>query len=294
MRDLIARFIDYLSFECGLARNTLLAYRADLEKFAAYLHDSGRRPEAVTTTVVLGFLVKLKDQQYSVATIARVLAAVRMFYRFLALEGLVEMNVTSSLDSPKLWRRLPDVLGPEEVDRLLDEPDTSTPLGLRDKAILEVLYATGVRASEVTSLDVGSVHFDYNYIRCMGKGSKERIVPVAQSVVALLRRYVVDCRPQLLGGKESPALFVSVRGRRLTRDMIWKIAKKYARLAGIRKKVYPHTLRHSFATHLLANGADLRSVQEMLGHASIATTQLYTHVDRERLKSVHRRFHPRG
>jgi len=294
MRELIERFIDYLSFECGLARNTLLAYRSDVEKFAAFLHEAGRQPETVTTTVVLSFLVKLKDRRYSVATIARTLAAVRMFYRFLALEGLVEMNVTSSLDSPKLWRRLPDVLGPEEVDLLLAEPDTSTPLGLRNKAILEVLYATGVRASEVTSLDVDSVHFDYGYLRCMGKGSKERIVPVAESVVDLLRRYLTESRVLLLRGKAEAALFVSVRGRRLTRDMVWKIVKKYARLAGIAKRVYPHTLRHSFATHLLANGADLRSVQEMLGHASIATTQLYTHVDRDRLKSVHRRYHPRG
>jgi len=294
MRELIERFIDYLSFECGLARNTLLAYRSDVEKFAAFLHEACRQPETVTTTVVLSFLVKLKDRRYSVATIARTLAAVRMFYRFLALEGLVEMNVTSSLDSPKLWRRLPDVLGPEEVDLLLAEPDTSTPLGLRNKAILEVLYATGVRASEVTSLDVDSVHFDYGYLRCMGKGSKERIVPVAESVVDLLRRYLTESRVLLLRGKAEAALFVSVRGRRLTRDMVWKIVKKYARLAGIAKRVYPHTLRHSFATHLLANGADLRSVQEMLGHASIATTQLYTHVDRDRLKSVHRRYHPRG
>jgi integrase/recombinase XerD len=294
MYELIDRFVDYLTFECSLAKNTLLAYRADLEKYAAFLHKSGRRPEDVTSTVVLNFLVELKDRKYSVTTIARVLAAVRMFYRFLALEGIVEVNVTSSLDSPKLWRRLPDVLGPDEVDRLLAEPDPSTSLGLRDKALLEVLYATGVRATEVISLDVDSVHADVGYLRCLGKGSKERIVPVAGPVIDLLRQYLVEARTVLLGRRESPALFLSVRGRRLTRDVVWKLVKKYARLAGIRKHVYPHTLRHSFATHLLANGADLRSVQEMLGHASIATTQLYTHVDRDRLKSIHRRYHPRG
>jgi integrase/recombinase XerD len=180
------------------------------------------------------------------------------------------------------------------VDALLCAPDVETRFGLRDRAILEILYATGARASEVASLDVDSVHYDYGYLRCMGKGSKERIIPVGRSALDLTRRYALEVRPFLLGGRLSPALFVSQRKRRLTRLGIWKLVKKHARRAGIRKPVYPHVLRHSFATHMLSGGADLRSVQEMLGHASIVTTQLYTHVDKDRLKEVHRRHHPRG
>jgi len=291
---LIRSFIDYLAVECGVAANTQRAYRSDLRKFADYLSRKGRSPERVTTTLVLGLMVELKDRGYSVATVSRMLAAIKMFYRFLALEGIVESNVMAVLDSPRMWRRLPAVLSPEEVDRLLSAPDATTPLGLRDKAILELLYATGMRVSEVAALDVDSIHYDYGYLRCMGKGSKERVVPVGRSALELTRRYAFEVRPQLLGGRPSPALFVSRTGRRLTRETMWRLVKKHARQAGIRKKVYPHALRHSFATHLLAGGADLRSVQEMLGHASIVTTQLYTHVDKDRLKEVHRRYHPRG
>ena len=295
MQDLIDGFIDYLTLECGLARNTQLAYRGDLERFAAYLEREGSPdPLAVTTTLVLGFLMQMKDRGYSPATIARRFAAVKMFYRFLALEGLVTRNVTSALDSPRLWRRLPSVLSPQEVESLLATPDASTPLGLRDKAIVEMLYATGARVTEVCSLDMDSIHYDYGYLRCMGKGSKERIVPVGSTALDLTRRYAVEVRPQLLRGRASAALFLSRTGRRLTRETIERQVKKYARLAGIDKHVTPHTLRHSFATHLLAAGADLRSLQEMLGHASIVATQVYTHVDKDRLKEVHRRYHPRG
>jgi len=281
VQELIDRFIDYLSIEAGLAENTQLAYRADLRKYA---------------TLVLGFLMRLKDQGYAATSIARMFAAVKMFYRFLALEGLVERNVTQALDSPRLWKRLPHVLSPDEVERLLEAPDTSKPLGLRDRAILETLYATGARVSEVCGLDVDSIHFDYGYLRCIGKGNKERVVPVGRTALGWVRRYVDEVRPGLLKGHAATALFVSARrrGGRLRRETVWAMVRKYARLAGIRKKVSPHTLRHSFATHLLSAGADLRSVQEMLGHVSIVTTQLYTHVDRDRLKDVHRRFHPRG
>jgi len=295
VNELIDRFIDYLELECGLARNTQLAYRGDLVKFAAYLVRERRPdPRAVTTTVVLGFLMWMKDHGYSPATTARTFAAVKMFYRFLALEGEIERNVTSALDSPKLWRRLPSVLSPEEVTRLLAAPDTSRPLGVRDRAILEVLYATGARVSEVCSLDVDSVHHDYGYLRCMGKGSKERVVPVGKAALEWTRRYMLEVRPGLLRGRASAALFVSRTGRRLVRDTVRRMVGKCARLARIDKTVSPHTLRHSFATHLLASGADLRSVQEMLGHASIVTTQIYTHVDKDRLKEVHRRYHPRA
>ena len=297
MHDLIDAFIDYLTVEAGVARNTQLAYRGDLDKFAAYLAAERQTdPTRVTTTLVLGFLMRLKDGGYSSASVARTFAAVKMFYRFLALESLVERNVCATLDSPRLWRRLPSVLSPDEVDQLLAAPDTARPLGLRDRAILELLYATGARVSEVCSLDVDSIHHDYGYLRCIGKGSKERIVPVGRTALAWTQRYAQEVRPLLLRGRASPALFVSSThfGKRLRRETVWAIAKKHARLAGIRKNVYPHTLRHSFATHLLSGGADLRAVQEMLGHASIITTQIYTHVDKNRLKDVHRRFHPRG
>ena len=293
--ELIASFIDYLSVECGLAANTQLAYRADLRKFANYLARVHRtNATTITTTVALGFLMELKDRGYAMSTIMRTLAAVKMFYRYLSLEGLVERNVTAALDSPKIWRRLPTVLSPQEVDALLAAPDAEKPLGLRDKAILAVLYATGARVSEVASLDVDSIHYDYGYLRCMGKGSKERIIPVGREALALTRRYALEVRPRILKGRASAALFVSLRKARLTRTAIWRLVKKHARQAGITKKVYPHALRHSFATHLLAGGADLRSVQEMLGHASIMTTQLYTHMDKDRLKDIHRRYHPRG
>lgn len=297
MQDLIDAFIDYLNVELGLAVNTQLAYRGDLRKFAAYLAAERQTdPRRVTTTMVIGFLMRLKDQGYSPTSIARMFAAVKMFFRFLALEGVVSRNVTAALDSPRLWRRLPSVMSPEEVGKLLDAPDTSKPLGVRDRAIIELLYATGARVSEVCGLDVDSIHYDYGYLRCMGKGSKERVVPVGRTAMGWVLRYVEEVRPRLLRGQASAALFLSSRrrGRRLRRESVWALVKKYAGLAGIRKNVSPHTLRHSFATHLLSGGADLRSVQEMLGHASIVTTQIYTHVDRDRLKDVHRRYHPRG
>jgi integrase/recombinase XerD len=293
--EMIDGFIDYLAAECGLAANTQLAYRSDLTKFAAYLRRrSCRDPREVNTSLVLSFLMNLKDKGYSVRSIARILAGVKMFYRFLTLEGLVERNVTSVLESPRIWRALPSVLNPEEVDRLLAHPDLETPLGLRDKAVLELLYATGMRATEVTALDVDSIHADYGYLRCVGKGSKERVVPIGRGAVAAVETYLTEARPLLLRGRPSAVLVLSWTGKRLGRTTIWRIVKKHARLAGIRKRISPHTLRHSFATHLLAGGADLRSVQEMLGHASVTTTQLYTHVDRDRLKEIHRRFHPRG
>jgi len=206
---LIEAFLDYLTVECGLAANTRLAYAADLAKFAHYLARKGQPDlRRVTTTLALGFLMDLKERRYAVGTIARVLVAVRMLYRFLAMEGIVERNVTAALDSPRIWRRLPDVLTPAEVDKLLAAPDTATPYGLRDRAILELLYATGVRASEVASLDLDSLHPDYGYLRCIGKGSKERVVPVARKALALTQRYIAEARPRILRGRRSPALFV--------------------------------------------------------------------------------------
>ena len=217
-----------------------------------------------------------------------------MLYRFLWSEGKIPEDAVSVLESPKLAMHLPEVMTEREVTALLAAPDTRTPAGLRNRAILELLYATGARVSEVSRMTPDSLHLDLGYVRCLGKGSKERIVPVGSEAVAAITEYLAGGRPALLKGRESPYLFPGRRSARLTRKAIWQVLKKTALKAGVGRRISPHTLRHSFATHLLEHGADLRAVQEMLGHANIATTQLYTHVDRSRLKAIHRKFHPRG
>ncbi len=293
--DRIDPFLDYLAVECGLADNTLAAYQRDLWKFAEFLEAKGVTDLAkVTPDTVVRFMRAEKDLGLSVNSIARYLAAIKMWFRFLFMEGALSKDAVSVLDSPRLWRKIPEALSPREVSRLLRAPDPKTPLGLRDRALLEVLYATGARVSEVTNLDLGGVNLDYRFLRCIGKGDKERIVPLGRKAVDAVRDYIVNVRPKLLRGRESPRLFLSRFGKPLDRHQVWRLVKRYADKARIRKKVSPHTLRHSFATHLLSGGADLRAVQEMLGHASIATTQIYTHVDKDRLKSIHRQFHPRA
>jgi len=294
-REAIEAFLDYLTVECGLARNTILAYGRDLKRFADFLQGSGlAQPGQITTTHLLNYLMSLRDTGLSVNSTARNLVAVRMLYRFLFNEGEVKENVTSVVETPKLWLRLPDVLSVEEVSRLLEAPNTHTGLGIRDRAILEAFYACGARVSEIAALTLDTVNLDMRLVRCFGKGSKERIVPLGRQAVTWMARYLEEARPTLARSSEEPQFFLNCRGRGLSRVGLWGIVKQHVQEAGIRKTVSPHTLRHSFATHLLENGADLRSVQELLGHANIATTQIYTHVDRERLKSVHRQFHPRG
>ena len=281
--------------ECGLAENTLEAYRADLKKFTAYLHAAKTPLLRVTTDTLLGFMMQQKEAGLSVASIARYMVAIRMFYRFLYTEGQLSTDITATFDTPRIWTRLPEVLGPHDVERLLSAPDRRTPMGLRDAALLELLYATGARVSEVSRLRLQDVNLDYAYVRCFGKGSKERIVPIGQQAIAALRAYLETARPTLApegGGVD--ILFLSRKRTPLRRESIWRVVKKYVTLLGLKRSVSPHTLRHSFATHLLERGADLRSVQEMLGHADISTTQRYTHVDQERLKSVHKKYHPRG
>jgi integrase/recombinase XerD len=230
------------------------------------------------------------------ASLARNLVSVKMFYRYLQLEGVIRSNVAELLGSQKLWKRVPEVLTPEEVDRLLAAPAPRDPWFRRDRALLELLYATGCRAGEVTTLRLVDVHLAEGYCLCRGKGDKERLVPLGVRAARAVRDYLDHERPKLVARTSSPTpwLFLSYRGKRLRRERLWELVKRYARRAGIRARISPHTLRHSFATHLLAGGADLRQVQEMLGHASIATTQLYTHVDVQKLKEIHRRFHPRG
>ena len=293
--DLTA-FRDYLAAERGMAKNTVLAYEGDLVKFRNWVAGGGLpnylKPSVRELTHYLAFL---KDDGLAATSVARNLIATKMFYRFLRLEERVEQNTVELLSSPKLWERIPHVLSPESVEKLLNAPRNEDRFYLRDRALLETLYATGSRASEVVNLQLADLHLESAFCKCTGKGNKQRVVPLGVPAISVLRIYLQDLRPLLTqGDKENPWVFVSKGGRRLTREMLWILVKKYVRRAGLNQKVSPHTLRHSFATHLLAGGADLRIVQELLGHANIRTTQHYTHVDRSRLQAVHRQFHPRG
>ena len=293
--DLTA-FRDYITAERGMAKNTVLAYHADLQKYHAWIVGGGLpnylKPSVRELTNYLGYL---RDEGLAAPSVARNLIATKMFYRFLRLEERVEQNTVELLSSPKLWERIPQVLSPESVEKLLGAPRSEDRFFLRDRALLETLYATGSRASEVVNLQLADVHLESSFCKCTGKGSKQRVVPLGVPAISALRTYLLDSRPLLTqGDTENPWVFVSKGGRRLTREMLWILVKKYVRRAGLNAKVSPHTLRHSFATHLLAGGADLRTVQELLGHANIRTTQHYTHVDRGRLQAIHRKFHPRG
>jgi integrase/recombinase XerD len=286
-------FLEYLAVEKGLARNTLEAYGRDLAAYQAYMHAAKvRRWESVTREHILHFLSAERRRGLEASSLARRLVAVKLLHRFLARERLVAEDVTSVLDSPRLWKRLPHFLNEQEVTAMLAAPDARSATGARDRAILECLYGTGLRVSEIAGLKVGDVDLEQGYVRCLGKGSKERLVPVGRKAREAVAAYLARVRP-----KQKPAtdhLFIGKRRRGLTRQFLWQMIKAYARRAGIKKSITPHTFRHSFATHLLEHGADLRVVQEMLGHADIATTQIYTHVSRDHLKRVHMKFHPRG
>ena len=291
----VEAFLDYLRIECGLAANTIVSYRSDLTKFVAFLADAPIADyDHLTVDHLLGFLERLRNNGLSPPSLARHLVAVKMWLRYLMMEGRLSQNIAGLVDSPGLWKRVPHVLSEQAVDRLLDAPGPADRHRLRDRALLEVLYATGTRASEVADLRVADIYLDYGYCKCIGKGSKERIVPIGSRARDALLGYMHDERPHLAGADLPPWCFLSRSGRRLSREMVWQIVKKYVRRVGVAENTSPHTLRHSFATHLLSHGADLRSVQEMLGHANIATTQLYTHVDRKRLKAIHQQFHPRA
>ena len=290
----VNQFLDYLVSECGLAKNTVESYRLDLTQFVLYLYEREIDSlEKITPDTILLFMVRERDRGRHVNSVARSLVAVRMLFRFLWAEGIVKENVTSAVDSPKLAKYLPEVMTEAEVQALLSAPEGDKPRAVRDRAILELLYATGARVSEVCTMKLDALHLDLGYVRCFGKGSKERIVPVGKGAAQAIEAYLATARPALLAGRESPYLFPAKRGH-LGRESVWALVRHYCLKAGIARRVSPHTLRHSFATHLLEHGADLRAVQEMLGHANIATTQIYTHVDRSRLKAVHRQFHPRA
>jgi len=297
MRFLLDQFMDHLVLERGLSENTRLAYGHDLSEFLNFLTRRGCAGiQDVKRKDILDFLMKGKEKGLVASSLARRLVAIKVFFRYLSQEGLLGSNVADAMDSPRLWKILPPTLSMEEVDRLLTAPDTSTVRGLRDRAILETFYATGLRVSELASLTLESLHFDADYIRCIGKGDKERVVPIGTRAMDAVTKWVERGRPAYAsrGGGECRAVFLSRLGCPLTRITLWRQIRTYAKRAGIQKEISPHTLRHSFATHLLANGASLRVIQEMLGHADISTTQIYTHVDSGRLQSVHHQFHPRA
>ncbi len=288
-------FLAHLRVEGGLSENTLTAYRRDLGALARSLLRSRFRSYRTGKAEPLrAHLRDLRADGAAPASIARSLSATRTFYRFLASEGRIPSDPTLTLEAPRLWKRLPDALTVEEVRALLARPDADAPLGARDRALLELLYATGGRISEVLGLASPDLRLDLSFARVHGKGNRERLVPFGARAIQALRRWLEDFRPPLAAKSGSDRVFLTRSGKPLDRFQAMRLLQRYARAAGIRKRVSPHVLRHSFATHLLEGGADLRVVQELLGHASIATTEIYTHVDRSRVKELHRRFHPRG
>ena len=295
MDKLVDSFLNYLLVERGLSSNTMESYSRDLRKFADYLEQEGIADIArVDSVVVISFMVHLREHGLGSRTTGRNLSAVRMFFRFLTREGVLVIDPTINIESPRIRPHLPTVLNLTEVDSLLSQPDQTTSRGLRDKAMLEVLYATGVRVSELIALTKENLNLEVGYLVTFGKGSKERVVPLGETAVDHLNDYFTHGRPHLLKNRSSRFVFLNGSGNGLTRQGFWKIIRRYALKAGIGKNLSPHTLRHSFATHLLEHGADLRSVQMMLGHADIATTQIYTHLTQERLKKIHHQYHPRA
>lgn len=293
--QLIDRFLNYLLIEKGLSRTTIESYSTDLLRYADFLENSGRDSvSAEDTAMILKHLIELRGKGLGARSRARHLVSIRGFYRFLAQEKILPLDPSKLVDLPKATLKLPDVLSQADVQRLLNAPDGRRPSGLRDAAMLEVLYAAGLRVSELVTLKIQDVQLEAGFVRVMGKGSKERIVPIGQYAREKVSFYLEHARGRLLRERSSPYLFVARAGRPMTRQGFWKLLRQYARVAGLFKKVTPHSLRHSFASHLLEGGADLRAVQIMLGHADISTTQIYTHVANDRLKELHRRFHPRG
>lgn len=291
MDSLVRDYIDFIAIEKRHSPNTVESYRRDIMKFCGEFRE--RSLNSITTSDITSFLMKLKQGGLSARSIARCLASLKSFFRFLCVEKHIDENVTEILGSSKQWRKLPGIMSLHEVDALLACPDTKTPLGVRDRAMLEILYAAGLRVSELVSLKCNDLNLEVGYLRSLGKGSKERLVPVGDAAKAAVRDYLLMSRPLLLKGRAVPELFVSQRRSKMTRQGFWKIIKQYARQAGIRIAVSPHTIRHAFATHLLERGADLRSVQQMLGHADISTTQIYTHVMQQRMRDIHEKYHPR-
>jgi len=287
-------FLDYLTVEGGLSDNTVLAYGRDLKSFLRYCKSNKiSQLQQINPNLIQNYLRILTQNQNSESSIKRCLVAIRMLVRFARLMGLVEDDMTSVLESPKVWQKLPITCSKQQVVNLLAAPKPCEPFYLRDKAMLELLYATGIRASELAGLKTSDLNLDIGYLRCVGKGGRERVIPVGKAAIAAIVDYLSNLRPKLARPISSDFLLLSRTGRPMSRIEIWRLVKKYAIRAGMPRNLTVHTLRHCFATHLLAGGADLRSVQEMLGHVDIATTQIYTHVDQDRLRMIHKKFHPR-
>ncbi|MBU0759375.1 MAG: site-specific tyrosine recombinase XerD [Candidatus Omnitrophica bacterium] len=294
MDQLIDEFLNYLSVERGLSNNTIISYKRDLRKFFNYLKAARVSSiEKVSRQTISSFMLDEKDKGLSANSISRELACLKSFFKFLLMENKIKDNITGVIESPKLWKRLPDVLRLDEVEAILNAPNVRDVAGARDRAALELMYATGMRVSELVNLKMDDLHIEVGFAKCYGKGGKERIVPFGKKARESILRYLEKSRPRLLKKKVSNALFLTRLGKAMSRQTFWKTIKKYTKEARIKKNVTPHSLRHSFATHILERGADLRIVQEMLGHADISTTQIYTHVNKDRLKSIHKKFHPR-
>jgi integrase/recombinase XerD len=295
MEQILNQFLNYLIVEKGLSKNTLMAYSHDLTRFLDHLRQKGLQDILKMGKFdVRSFLLTLKKQRFSTRTIVRYLVAIRTFFRFMIQEGILEVNPVEELESPKMAKTLPKILTLKEVEQLLEQPNSQIPLGVRDRAMLEMLYATGMRVSELVQLRMNQVNLEGGYVLVYGKGSKERIVPLGSEAMKWVDLYLKTARIKLAKGGESPFLFITRSGKGMSRQRFWRMIKVYGQRAGIRKSITPHLLRHSFASHLLERGADLRSVQMMLGHVDISTTQIYTHVTGERLKKIHQRYHPRG
>ena len=302
MAEEIADFLSSLSVEKGFSNNTHDAYRNDLTQFAAFVReqvarDDGAQPgwETIDRSLLLNYLVHLKERSYAPATMARKVAAVKSFFNFLVAEGVLEKTPAEGLPGPKVGKSLPKAISVDEVERLLELPDSvNTPEAKRDKAMLELLYAGGMRVSELVSMNLADLNLESGFVRCFGKGAKERIIQIHEKAVRAIKEYLAEARLHLLGNKEEEALFLNRRGERLTRQGFWLILKTYAKAAGIKAGISPHTLRHSFATHMLSGGADLRAVQELLGHANITSTQIYTHLTSEHMRRDYEKAHPRA
>jgi len=290
----VKNFLSYLTIEAGLSENTVLAYGRDLKSFLEHCKSSNiKHLSQIKPAIIQNYLRILTLDQKGESSIKRALVAIRMFLRYSRLMGLVEDDFTAILESPKIWQRLPSICSKQQVVNLLNAPSPDEPFYLRDKAMLELLYATGMRASEIAGLKIPDLNLDIAYLRCLGKGNRERVVPVGKVAIEATVEYLSKLRPELAKPFSDNFLLLSRTGRPMSRIEVWRLVKKYAMRAGMPRNLTAHTLRHCFATHLLAGGADLRSIQEMLGHVDIATTQIYTHVDQERLREIHRKFHPR-
>ncbi|MCD6487436.1 MAG: site-specific tyrosine recombinase XerD [Syntrophobacterales bacterium] len=288
-------YLNFLAVEKGVSPNTLEAYSRDLKRYVEFVEQEGIKGiREIYSDTVISFLGNLKDSGLAASSVNRSLAAIRGFYLYLLTEKVIDENPVANIELARVWMHLPDTLSREEMNLLLKQPGTKTPLAVRDTAMLELLYATGIRVSEIVSLSMSNINWQAGYLIVVGKGNKERIVPIGRAAFDCLTRYVESSRRKLSGKRSVNTIFLNRSGTGLTRQGFWKIIKKYVKKAGLQKKIYPHTFRHSFATHLLEGGADLRSVQVMLGHADISTTQIYTHVTRERLKKIHKKYHPRG